>query len=44
MTGERAVALAEALGVATDCDLWTAATRERWRDANPTPRRQLSWV
>ncbi|MFC7132600.1 MULTISPECIES: isoaspartyl peptidase/L-asparaginase [Salinibaculum] len=48
VAGERAVALADAVGVATDCDLWTPATRERWRSADP-PRdadtsEQLAWV
>jgi isoaspartyl peptidase/L-asparaginase-like protein (Ntn-hydrolase superfamily) len=48
VAGDRAVALAEAFDVATDCDLWTEATRERWREADPpvdaSTREQLAWV
>jgi len=48
LAGERAVALAEDTGVATDCDLWTDATRTRWQDVDPpdeaSPSEQLSWV
>ncbi len=48
LAGERAVALAESAGVATDCDLWTDATRDRWSGADPPvdtgTRDQLAWV
>jgi isoaspartyl peptidase/L-asparaginase-like protein (Ntn-hydrolase superfamily) len=48
VAGERAVDLAAAHGVATDRDLWTERTRERWADAAPPAeagtREQLSWV
>jgi isoaspartyl peptidase/L-asparaginase-like protein (Ntn-hydrolase superfamily) len=48
LAGDRAVALAEAFEVATDCDLWTPATRTRWADADPPaagdPRDQVAWV
>jgi isoaspartyl peptidase/L-asparaginase-like protein (Ntn-hydrolase superfamily) len=47
LAGERALALAAAHGVDTDCDLWTTATRERWDDADPPEggvTEQLSWV
>ena len=48
VAGERAVALAESVGVDTDCSLWTERTRERWRAADPpdadsTPE-QSAWV
>jgi beta-aspartyl-peptidase (threonine type) len=33
--GERAVALAESVGVGTECDLWTERASERWRAADP---------
>lgn len=46
--GEQAVALAESVGVDTDCDLWTERTRERWRAADPpdgaSTREQVAWV
>jgi isoaspartyl peptidase/L-asparaginase-like protein (Ntn-hydrolase superfamily) len=48
VAGERAVALAEGVGVATDCDLWTPATRDQWDEADPpadaTTDEQLAWV
>ncbi len=48
LAGERAVALADDAGVATDRDLWTDATRARWQAADPPetagPREQLAWV
>ncbi len=48
VAGERAVSLAEAFDVPTDCDLWTPETRERWDDADPPARgctsEQLGWV
>jgi isoaspartyl peptidase/L-asparaginase-like protein (Ntn-hydrolase superfamily) len=48
VAGERAVALAESMGIATDCALWTERTRERWRAADPPAdaetREQLAWV
>jgi L-asparaginase/beta-aspartyl-peptidase (threonine type) len=48
VAGERAVALAESVGVDTDCSLWTERTRERWQAADPpdadsTPE-QSAWV
>lgn len=48
VAGDRAVALAEAFDVPTDCDLWTPDTRERWAEADPpadaSTREQLTWV
>jgi len=48
LAGDRAVALADAAGVATDCDLWAPAIRRRWRDGNPPEDAgsidQLAWV
>ncbi|MFC6719335.1 isoaspartyl peptidase/L-asparaginase [Natrialbaceae archaeon GCM10025810] len=48
VAGDRAVALAEAVGVETDVDCWTERTRERW-DAIDAPdpaatADQLEWV
>jgi isoaspartyl peptidase/L-asparaginase-like protein (Ntn-hydrolase superfamily) len=47
LAGERATDLAAASGVATDRDLWTDHTRERWADLD-TPegdmRNHLGWV
>jgi beta-aspartyl-peptidase (threonine type) len=48
ITGEQAVALADAFGIETDCDLWSSHTRERWDDLTPpqsdAPRAQLEWL
>ena len=49
VAGERAVALAGALGVDTDADLWCERTRERWADLddrppNDDPRTHLEWI
>ena len=48
VAGERAVALAGAVGVDTDCNLWTERTRERWDGADPpesaSTAEQLPWV
>lgn len=48
VAGDRAVALADAVGVSTDADLWTPATRERWEAADPPPLdpldAHLAWV
>lgn len=41
VAGERAVALAEASGVPTDCDLWTVQTRERWEAADASADRSV---
>mgnify|MGYP002761852537 FL=1 len=48
LAGEQAVALAESFDVATDRDLWTARTRERWGKLDPPStedtREHVSWV
>lgn len=48
VSGERAVALADAFGIETECDLRSECTRERWADCSPTepgtPRDQLNWL
>ncbi|PSP28096.1 asparaginase [Halobacteriales archaeon QH_2_65_14] len=47
VVGDRAVALADAYDVATDCDLWTEGTRDRWDEldpAGPGVRDQLEWL
>jgi isoaspartyl peptidase/L-asparaginase-like protein (Ntn-hydrolase superfamily) len=48
VAGDRAVALADAYDVETDCDLWTGETRKRWEaadvPANAGPREQAAWV
>ncbi|WP_226010689.1 isoaspartyl peptidase/L-asparaginase [Halomicrobium salinisoli] len=47
IAGDRAVDLAAAAGVATDRDLWTERTRERWAAADPPEggvADQLPWV
>ena len=48
VAGERALSLADAVGVETDCNLWTERTRDRWREAGPPAaagtRDQLAWV
>jgi beta-aspartyl-peptidase (threonine type) len=48
LAGERAVEFAEAFGVATDRDLSTPSTRERWENADPPDsdavRDRLSWL
>lgn len=48
LAGERAVALAETVGVDTDCDLATERTRERWAGTDPPegtdPAAHLAWV
>jgi isoaspartyl peptidase/L-asparaginase-like protein (Ntn-hydrolase superfamily) len=46
VAGDDAVALAEAFGVATDRDLWTDRTRDRWEKLDPPAdrREQLRWV
>jgi isoaspartyl peptidase/L-asparaginase-like protein (Ntn-hydrolase superfamily) len=48
VTAPQATVLAEDYGVATDRDLWTERTRERWAEAGSpagsTPRAHLRWV
>jgi beta-aspartyl-peptidase (threonine type) len=48
IAGERAVALADAFGIETECDLWSERTRERWAALTPpasdAPRAQLEWL
>jgi len=48
LAGERAVEFADAVGVGTDCDLWTERSRERWESADPParddPAERLAWV
>jgi len=47
LAGDPAVAFAEAAGLATDCDLWTDRTCERWADLDPPGEdrgAQLRWV
>ena len=48
VSGENAIALADAFDVATDRDLWTERTRERWREIDPPGsddrREHLRWV
>lgn len=50
LSGESAVALADAIGVETECDLWTDDTRERWADLDPEPletddmQAHIEWV
>jgi beta-aspartyl-peptidase (threonine type) len=48
ISGEQAVALADAFGIETDCDLWSESSRERWADLTPpdsdAPRAQLEWL
>jgi len=48
VAGERAVEFADAFGVPTGRDLWTATTRERWREADPpasaATRDRIEWV
>lgn len=48
VSGERAVALADAFGIETECDLRSERTRERWADCSPpdpaAPREQLDWL
>ncbi|ERH08929.1 MAG: asparaginase [halophilic archaeon J07HX64] len=47
LAGERATDLAAASGVATDSDLWTDRTRERWADLDAPDgdmRDHLGWV
>jgi isoaspartyl peptidase/L-asparaginase-like protein (Ntn-hydrolase superfamily) len=48
LSGEQAVEFAAASGVATDRDLWTDRTRERWASLDPPehadPREHLAWV
>lgn len=48
VAGEQAVALADSFDVATDCDLWTEKTRERWSELEPVGsgdvRAHIEWV
>jgi len=48
VSGENAVALAEAFDVATDRDLWTERSRERWAEIDPPEtddrHEHLRWV
>lgn len=48
LAGDRAVAFAASVGVATDRDLWTRATRTRWADLeqheSDATHDQLVWV
>jgi beta-aspartyl-peptidase (threonine type) len=47
VAGDHAVDLAADFGVATDVDLFTDETRERWADADPpqgSPREHLAWL
>ena len=48
LAGQQAMALADAFDIATDCDLWTDRTRERWAEFDPPgrddTREHLSWV
>lgn len=48
ISGVHAVDIAEAYGIETGVDLWTAETRNRWEDVDdlpPTdPREQATWV
>jgi beta-aspartyl-peptidase (threonine type) len=48
LAGQGARDLAGAIGVATDCDLWTERTRERWAAADPpvepTSAAHREWV
>jgi len=48
LAGEQAVDFAEAIGVATDCDLLTPRTHERWAEVDPPespdPAEHLAWV
>ncbi len=46
LAGERAVTLASEHGIGTDCDLWTAKTRERWDRVDPPDdlTARLAWV
>lgn len=47
LAGERAVDFAAEVGVETDCDLWSARSRERWADADPPDgdlSARLAWI
>jgi beta-aspartyl-peptidase (threonine type) len=48
VSGDNAIALAEAFDIATDRDLWTARSRERWADtespASEDRQAHLDWV
>ena len=47
VSGEHAVALADAYGIETDVDCWSDRTRERWADLEPPsggPAAQLEWI
>ncbi|QSW97779.1 isoaspartyl peptidase/L-asparaginase [Haloterrigena alkaliphila] len=48
VSGEHAVALADAYGIETGVDLWSDRTRERWADLETPPaddpRAQLEWI
>lgn len=48
LAGERAVDLAAAFDVATDCELWSERARERWGELDPKTTapldQQLEWV
>jgi beta-aspartyl-peptidase (threonine type) len=48
LAGDRALEFAASVGVATDVDLWTDSSREKWADADPPetddPTAQLDWL
>jgi beta-aspartyl-peptidase (threonine type) len=48
LAGDRALDFAESVGVATDVDLWTDRSREKWADADPPetadPTDHLAWL
>ncbi|WP_290812325.1 isoaspartyl peptidase/L-asparaginase family protein [Halovivax sp.] len=47
VSGEHAVALAEAYGVETGVDLWSERTREKWAELDPPagdPAAHLAWI
>jgi len=48
VSGENAIALADSFDIATDRDLWTESTRERWTDIEPPESddrtEHLRWV
>lgn len=47
VSGDHAVALADAYGIETGVDLWSARTREKWADLEPPsggPNAQLEWI
>ena len=48
LAGDRALEFAASVGVATDADLWTDRSREKWADADPPatddPAAHLDWL